>query len=80
MAFVTAIIEVLGTIFTEYVPDLASAVVEMFSGLFWVAGTEGAGSLTILGQAFIAFIGIALVSSIFHIVYRIFRGRMKRRV
>lgn len=78
MEFVTALISVIGTVFTEYVPDLAGAIVQMFSGLFWTAGETG--GLTILGQALIAIAAIAIVSSIFHIVYRIFRGRMKRRV
>lgn len=79
MGFVTALVEVLRTVFTEYVPDLAGAVVDMFSGLFWVTA-EGGGSLTILGQALIAIVAIALVSSIFRVVYNIFKGRMRKRV
>lgn len=78
MEFVTALVSVLGTVFTVYVPDLAGAIVDMFTGLFWISGETG--GLTILGQALIAIAAIAIVSSIFHIVYRIFRGRMKRRV
>lgn len=75
MAFVEQMISTILAVFTQYVPGLATAIVDMFSGLFW--GAEG---LTALGSALIGIAAIGIVSSVFYIIYRIFRGRMKRRV
>ena len=81
MEFVEALVSVLTTVFTSYVGPLAKAVVDMFGGLFWVPGVgEAAGSLTILGQGLIAIVAIGLVSSIFYVVYKIFRGRLRKRL
>lgn len=76
MPFVQEMISTILAVFTQYVPGLATAVVDMFTGLFW--GAEG--GLTLLGSALISIAAIGIVSSVFYIIYRIFRGRMKRRV
>lgn len=74
-SFVGSLIDGMGQVFTEYVPLLATGILSMFSGLFWQDG-----AFTILGYAFVVFAGIALVGSIFYIVYRIFKGKMRKRL
>lgn len=73
--FVGSLINGMGQVFTEYVPLLAIGILSMFSGLFWQDG-----AFTILGYAFVVLAGIALVGSIFYIVYRIFKGKMRKRL
>ena len=81
MEFITAIVNAILAVFTSYVPGLASAVVDMFEGLFWTPGVgEAAGSLTLLAQGLIGIAAIGIVSSVFYLIYKIFRGRMKKRV
>lgn len=80
MDFITAIVEGIGTAMTTFVPDIATTLVDAFEGLFWVAGVEGAGSLTMLAQGLLAVAGIGLTIGALVMVYKIFAGRVRHRM
>ena len=77
MEFITAIVSGLGTAMTTFVPEIATTLVDGFSGLFWVTA-EGAGSLTLLGQGLLAIAGIGLTIGAILKVYHIFSGRVRK--
>ena len=76
MEFVTAIVQVFTTVLTSFVQPLASAVVNMFTGLFVADG----GGLSVLAQGLLAFAAMGLVVGAFYTVFRIFRTRVLRRM
>lgn len=81
MEFITAIVSGLGTAMTTFVPNIATTLVDGFSGLFWVTAAEGAagaGSLTLLGQGLLAIAGIGLTIGAILKVYHIFSGRVRK--
>ena len=78
MEFITAIVSGLGTAMTTFVPEIATTLVDGFSGLFWVTAAEGAGSLTLLGQGLLAIAGIGLTIGAILKVYHIFSGRIRK--
>ena len=80
MDFITAIVQGIGEAMTTFVPDIATTLVDAFEGLFWVAGTEGAGSLTLLAQGLLAVAGIGLTIGALVMVYKIFAGRLRHRM
>lgn len=79
MEFITAIVSGLGTAMTTFVPNIATTLVDGFSGLFWTAGVgDTAGSLTLLGQGLLAIAGIGLTIGAILKVYHIFSGRVRK--
>lgn len=69
------IVDIFATIFTDYIPLLASGIVSMFTALFWTGE-----QLTVFGYAMLTIIGVCFVYSIFRTVYRIFKNRPKKRL
>jgi hypothetical protein len=80
MDFITAIVTGIGSAMTGIIKPIAETAVDAFGTLFWVAGTEGAGSLTILGQGLLAIAGIGLAVSAFYIAFRLLRGKLRHRM
>lgn len=75
---ISAIVQAIGEAMTGFVTPVAETLVDAFSGLFWTAGTEGAGTLTPLAQGLLAIVGISLVIGCIVKVYHIFSGRVRR--
>lgn len=75
---VEAIVTTIGEAMTSFVPSVATTLVDAFTGLFWVAGTEGVGALTPLAEGLLALAGIGLVIGCVIKIYHIFSGRVRR--
>lgn len=69
------ILTVIDQVFIQYPVYLVTGILSMFSGLFWQDG-----ALTIFGYALITLLAIAIVGSIFYTVYRIFKGKIRKRL
>lgn len=77
---VEQIVTTIGTAMTSFAEPVATSLVEAFSTLFWVAGTEGAGTLTLLAEGLLALAGIGIVIGCVIKVYHIFSGRVRKSI
>lgn len=76
MTVLSNFLEGLGTVFTEYVPDLGKGIYEMFISLFTTTGTEGAiTGLNELGYLAVGIIGIGIVTGLVSLVMHVLRLR-----
>lgn len=75
---ISAIVTAIGEAMTGFVTPVAQTLVDAFSSLFWVEGTGGAGTLTVLAEGLLAIVGISLVIGCIVKVYHIFSGRIRR--
>ena len=77
---ISEIVQAIGEAMTGFVTSVTGTLTQAFSGLFWEAGAEGAGSLTLLAQGLLAIVGISLVIGCVIKVYHIFSGRVRKRI
>lgn len=77
---ISEIVTSIGQAMTGFVTSVTGTLTQAFSGLFWEAGAEGAGTLTLLAQGLLAIVGISLVTSCVIKVYNIFSGRVRKRM
>ena len=76
MTVLNNFLEGLGTVFTEYVPELGKGIYEMFLSVFTVQGEAGAiTGLNELGYLAVGIIGIGIVTGLVSLVMHVLRLR-----